>query len=334
MITSSIQQPSAKSAAPGALKAARDFVQDDLTAAYEHLKHVIDSSPGEIPGRLSALLSHHGKQIRSSLLLLFSRMGEEDCHQKARLGAAAVELLHTASLAHDDVIDEARMRRGTASAPERWGNKMAVLVGDYALARSIGLINETHNDDVIEEVIRTSCTLVAGEIAEFDFAREKNPTLDGYRKVIYGKTAILLECSCLSGAAFAHLPKPLIEAAAKVGAAFGMAFQMCDDLLDLGNTGDLDKPAHIDLQNGLLSLPALLEREINHDDLRDWLVRGADALLEHLRSTGVLVRARELIQAELSEAARQLAQFPESTARSHVTGIISDLQKQAEIAIS
>lgn len=333
MITSSYQQPLPGGDVSSAMETARLFVEDDLIAAVEHLERIVATSPGEIPVRLAALLGRQGKRVRSSLLLLFSRMGGRDVRKEAQLGAAAVELLHTASLAHDDVIDEARMRRGEASAPQRWGNKMAVLVGDYAFARSMELAITTGNPEVVRAINRASCELVAGEIAEFDFAREANPTLDGYRKVIYGKTAVLLEVCCLAGASFSQLSSSLIETAAALGATFGMAFQMCDDLLDLNVSGTLDKPAHLDLQNGLLSLPALLEREINGGDLREWLSREPQAMVEHLRSTGVLEHAWRLIQEELSQAVRYLEQFPECEARSHVANLIEDLRLRTRLAL-
>lgn len=302
-------------------------------AAVELLENVSDTAPGEIPGRLKALMGRHGKRVRSTLLLLFSRMGAAHAQEAARRGAASVELLHAASLAHDDVIDEARMRRGEPSAPERWGNKMAVLVGDYAFARSMELAIASGQAEVVRAINRASCELVAGEIAEFDFAKVENPTWAGYREVIYSKTAVLLEVCCQAGALFSGLTPAQIAAAAKVGGAFGMAFQMCDDLLDLDFTGTLDKPAHLDLQNGLLSLPSLLEREMNGGDLRDWLPKGPMELFSHLRDTGVLQRALELIQQELDLASTHLGFFPESPARTHVASLIDDLRSRTLFAM-
>lgn len=327
------QPPLAASMTSPALDAARQFVREDLDAAVGHLERMVASSPGEIPQRLRALMGRHGKRVRSTLLLLFARMGAVDAREAARLGAASVELLHTASLAHDDVIDEAQMRRGEPSAPERWGNKMAVLVGDYAFARSMELAIGGGNVEVVRAINHASCELVAGEIAEFDFAKVENPTWAGYREVIWRKTAVLLEVCCQAGALFSGLSEAQVKAAAAVGGAFGMAFQMCDDLLDLDFTGTLDKPAHIDLQNGLLSLPSLLEREMNGGDLRDWLPKGPMELFSHLRDTGVLQRALELIQQELDLATRHLESFPTGEARSHVASLIDDLRMRTLFAM-
>lgn len=327
------QPPQAASTTSPALDAARQFVREDLDAAVGHLERVVGSAPGEIPQRLQALMGRHGKRVRSTLLLLFARMGSVEAAEAARLGAASVELLHTASLAHDDVIDEAQMRRGEPSAPERWGNKMAVLVGDYAFARSMELAIGGGNVEVVRAINHASCELVAGEIAEFDFAKVENPTWNGYREVIWRKTAVLLEVCCQAGALFSGLSEAQVKAAAAVGGAFGMAFQMCDDLLDLDFTGTLDKPAHIDLQNGLLSLPSLLEREMNGGDLRDWLPKGPMELFAHLRDTGVLKRALELIQAELDLATAHLESFPVGEARTHVTSLIDDLRMRTLFAM-
>jgi heptaprenyl diphosphate synthase len=333
VITTPNQPPLAADTTSSALDAARAYVQTDLVAAVGHLEQVAGSAPGEIPQRLSALMGRHGKRVRSTLLLLFSRMGDVRAYESAQLGAAAVELLHTASLAHDDVIDEAEMRRGEPSAPSRWGNKMAVLVGDYAFARSMELAIASGNPEVVRAINHASCELVAGEIAEFDFAQVPDPTWAGYRQVIYSKTAVLLEVCCQAGSLFSGLSSEQVNAAKSVGGAFGMAFQMCDDLLDLDFSGTLDKPAHIDLQNGLLSLPSLLEREMNGGDLRDWLAKGPMELFAHLRDTGVLKRALELIQAELDIASRHLELFPVGDARTHVTSLIDDLRMRTLFAM-
>jgi heptaprenyl diphosphate synthase len=333
VITTQNQPPLAASSTSQALDDARAFVQADLVSAVGHLERISATAPGEIPQRLTALMGRHGKRVRSTLLLLFSRMGDLQAYESAQLGAASVELLHTASLAHDDVIDEAQMRRGEPSAPSRWGNKMAVLVGDYAFARSMELAIASGNPEVVRAINHASCELVAGEIAEFDFAHVPDPTWRGYREVIYSKTAVLLEVCCQAGALFSGLNPDQVKAAAAVGGAFGMAFQMCDDLLDLDFTGTLDKPAHLDLQNGLLSLPSLLEREMNGGDLREWLPKGPMELYAHLRDTGVLTRALELIQAELDIASRHLELFPVCDARTHVTSLIEDLRLRTRFAM-
>ena len=317
-----------------ALEAARALIREDLDASWELLTAQADDAPGELPGRLRWLSSRQGKRLRSTLLLLTSRLSERPNAKAARHSAAAIELLHVASLAHDDVIDESDLRRGAASAPSRWGNQMAVLVGDYAFARSMKLAIGTGLPDIIEAINNASCQLAAGEVAELDLARAQNPTWAAYREVIHLKTASLLEACCRSGALSAGLSSMLVDGAGRFGQKFGMAFQMCDDLLDLGGIPDLDKPVRTDLANGLANLPSLLRKELTGRSLADLANHSTLDLFGTLRDEGVLARASTLIGQELGAAARELAGLPDLPARDHLAGLLADLEERSSRALS
>ena len=317
-----------------ALEAARALIREDLDLSWDLLTAQADDAPGELPGRLRWLSSRQGKRLRSTLLLLTSRLSPRPNQQASRLSAAAIELLHVASLAHDDVIDESDLRRGAASAPSRWGNQMAVLVGDYAFARSMKLAIGTGLPDIIEAINHASCQLAAGEVAELDLARAERPTWEAYREVIHLKTASLLEACCRSGALSAGLPAMLVDGAGRFGQKFGMAFQMCDDLLDLGGVPDLDKPVRTDLANGLANLPSLLRQELTGRSLADLVHLSTLDLFGTLRAEGVLSRARDLIGEELGAAARELAGLPDEPARAHLAGLLADLDERSSRALS
>ena len=316
-----------------ALEAARALVREDLDLSWGLLSGQADNAPGELPARLGFLCARQGKRLRSTLLFLVSSMGAQRDFRSARLAAAAIELLHVASLAHDDVIDESELRRGEESAPRRWGNQMAVLVGDYAFARSMKLAIETRLPDLIEAINHASCHLAAGEVVELDLARSNQPDWSTYREVIHLKTASLLEACCRCGALAAGLASHLVDQAARFGQRFGMAFQMCDDLLDLGGIPDLDKPARTDLANGLVNLPSLLRQELTGRSIADLAHLPTPSLFETLRSEGVLKRAQELLETELAAAARELDGLPESTARDLILGLVQDLRDRSALAL-
>lgn len=308
-----------------ALEAARFEVREGLDASWELLERQAEGAPGELSGRLRGLFGKQGKRVRSTLLLLVAKLGGKVDDGVALHAAAAIELLHLASLAHDDVIDDSDLRRGEASAPSRWGNQMAVLVGDYAFARSMRLAIDTGSARVVDAINTTSCMLTAGEVAELDLSRSEHPTLEAYREVIHLKTASLLETCCICGAIAGGLDESATAAAGRFGRRFGMAFQMCDDLLDLGAVADLDKPARTDLVNGFVNLPTLLVREVAGEDLSELATLDTPTLLAHLRANGVLHRASELVESELSYASFELASLPDHPMRNHLASVLADL---------
>jgi len=311
------------------LEAARELIREDLERSWELLCLQSEAAPGELAERMRFLSARQGKRIRSTLVFLVARLSSQPDCQSARLAAAAIELLHVASLAHDDVIDDSDLRRGEASAPSRWGNQMAVLVGDYAFARSMKLAIDTKRTEIVETINTASCQLTAGEVAELDLSRSGSPTWNSYREVIHLKTASLLESCCRCGAVAAGLSSEQTEAAARFGYHFGMAFQMCDDLLDLGAVAGLDKPARTDLTNGLVNLPALLLRDLAGQELSDLAHHSTPELLSALEKAGVLGKAKSLLREELDAAQAQLDKLPELPARQHLSSLLDDLRVRA-----
>lgn len=311
------------------LEAARELIRDDLERSWDLLCLQSDTAPGELAERMRFLSARQGKRIRSTLVFLVARLSDQTDFVSARLSAAAIELLHVASLAHDDVIDDSDLRRGEASAPSRWGNQMAVLVGDYAFARSMRLAIDTKRPEIVETINQASCQLTAGEVAELDLSRNAAPTWDAYREVIHLKTASLLESCCRCGASAAGLDPEQTEAAARFGQRFGMAFQMCDDLLDLGAVPGLDKPARTDLSNGLVNLPALLLRDLAGRELSDLAHHSTPELLAALERAGVLGKARTLLRDELDSAQAELDQLPNLPARQHLSSLLEDLRARS-----
>lgn len=311
---------------------AREFVSKDLKSAEEEVAHVAENAPSqELQDRITAVTDRPGKRIRSTLMFLLGRTGGKNYSlESAARAAASVELVHTASLLHDDVIDDTEMRRGQKTAHERWGNRMAVLVGDYLLSSALQLVIEDEKKDLSLWISKATSKLVAGEVLEVDLTGKK-PTRAQYDKIIYGKTAALVESAAACGACLAGFDAKLIEECASMGKDFGMAFQIVDDLLDLGiGAGDLGKDPFADLDNGVMTLPMIMYREncsssevVAFDEL---LIRasGDDStdskaeLLALLISSGACNDAMNVAKKYIDHAVAVLEKLPECEAREHL----------------
>ena len=241
---------------------AREHVSAGLERVQAIMESVAQSAPGELSRNLQQLLTRRGKRVRSTFLLLLARTGIGDDATRAERAArvcAAIELIHLGSLIHDDIIDGSDLRRNEKTAHQRWGNRAAVLLGDFALSKAMELIWEDPDRRVPLSLCRASSALIRAEALEVERAGRLDLTLDEYREVIAGKTAALFEACGECGALLAGLGTDAAHRAAGLGRDFGLAFQIIDDLLDYGVGADgLDKRTFSDLQNGLLTLPLIL----------------------------------------------------------------------------
>jgi heptaprenyl diphosphate synthase len=204
------------------------------------------------------LIAAGGKRLRPLLALATATGGEHDATEDDLMGAVAVELVHLASLYHDDVIDEATIRRNVESVNSRFGNLVAIVAGDFLLARSAAIAAGL-GTTVAGLLADTLGRLCQGQVTEVRSSYQVDRSHDDYVATISGKTAALTATSCRIGALTAGLPGPEIEACTEFGRNFGMVFQIRDDILDITATdGQLQKPAGQDLAEGVYTLPALL----------------------------------------------------------------------------
>jgi heptaprenyl diphosphate synthase len=204
------------------------------------------------------LIAAGGKRLRPLLALATATAGNRDATQEDLLGGVAVELVHLASLYHDDVIDEATIRRNVESVNSRFGNLVAIVAGDYLLARSAA-IAASLGTEIAGLLADTLGRLCQGQVTEVRSAFQIGRTRDDYIASIGGKTAALTAASCRIGALTGGLPSGEVEACTAYGRNFGMVFQIRDDILDITATdGLLQKPAGQDLAEGVYTLPALL----------------------------------------------------------------------------
>lgn len=241
------------------LNQARDLVEDHLQLTEQVIMDVAKNAPAGIAERLESLFQRKGKRIRSTLLCLIAKSGEKqpDASRVAH-ACAGVELLHLASLVHDDIIDGTDIRRGQKTAHKEWGTQVAVLIGDYVLSQAMRCVINEESRDVPVALSDAADKLIAGEILELDHSGDMNLSFEKYDEIIDGKTAALIDAAARIGGVLAGFNKEQADLCAQMGSHFGIAFQIVDDLLDYGfGSKNLDKAKFTDLSNGLITLPLL-----------------------------------------------------------------------------
>jgi heptaprenyl diphosphate synthase len=211
-----------------------------------------------LDGVTTHLIAAGGKRLRPALTLAAATAGVRDASREDLLGGVSVELVHLASLYHDDVMDEATMRRNVSSVNARFGNLVAIVAGDFLLARSAEIAAGL-GTEIAGLLAATLGQLCQGQVAEVRAAFQVNRSPEEYTAAISGKTASLMATSCRIGALTAGLPRTEVEALTAYGRSFGMVFQVRDDILDvIGSEHELGKPAGQDLAEGIYTLPVLL----------------------------------------------------------------------------
>jgi len=235
-------------------------MESDLGRVEDELLRVVTAESDFLTDVASHLIRAGGKRVRpgfamASAAVLDSR-GTASTIDVIR-GACSVELVHIGSLYHDDVMDDATTRRSVKSVNSEWGNLRAILAGDYLLGRASELAAGLGTE--VAGLLATTITqLCEGQILELESAYDPTRTLEDYERSITGKTAALLGTACRIGALVAELPRPVVESLTEFGLAYGMAFQVVDDILDLIATDEqLGKPAGHDLVEGIYTLPVI-----------------------------------------------------------------------------
>jgi len=297
------------------------LVATDMHRVETLLCEQMDSPIGRIPEVGSHLLGAGGKRLRPLLAVLAARAAEANMEQAVAAGCAA-ELIHTATLFHDDVVDNGSVRRGRPAARMIYGNGVAVLVGDFCLARGLALVASTDSIAMVRSLAATVTEMAEGEVAQLEGAGDPDVTIAAYLRVVDRKTASLMAwCARMGGV----LPVGLDPALGRFGRALGRAFQIVDDILDCAtDESTTGKSGGRDLQEGKLTLPVLLACEADPDlrtRIRDALgeqgipAGEARAILASVRSAGGVERARRRALAFAEEAAAELVTLPASVYR-------------------
>jgi geranylgeranyl pyrophosphate synthase len=297
------------------------LIENELEAVEQALTDAAQSDHPLLGPMLGMVLPGGGKRVRPSLALLTGKLGNESWPAMLDM-AVGVELLHAASLVHDDVVDESALRRGDETLFTKVGNALAVLVGDYLFAQSASRCVATGNVRVIGLFAETLASMCQGQIEEASRTGRAHKVLtrDAYFQTIWGKTGSLFVLACQGAAILAGLEEQQIQAMRRYGDRLGLAFQVVDDILDfIGNERIMGKQVGSDLRQGTITLPVLC--------LKDRLPAaeyaaafGADspdydALVKMVRESGAIDDAYAEARRLITEAQQALTELPASAAR-------------------
>ena len=236
-------------------------IEKDLNDFVVLFNESLTHNDGLLGSALSHIRQRGGKRMRPILILLTAKNfgAVSNVTQNAAVG---LELLHTASLVHDDVVDESSERRGQASVNASYDNKVAVLVGDYILSTALLRVSLTDNQRIIQILAELGRTLAAGEILQLSNIQNQEFSEDVYYQIIKNKTAALFEVCSVIGALSANASEEAVRAAAKFGQNIGMIFQIRDDIFDYFDSKEIGKPTGNDMVEGKLTLPVIYA--LNH----------------------------------------------------------------------
>ena len=308
-----------------ALDTLQNLVKDDLLAVNHAIVDRMQSRVTMIPQLAGHLISSGGKRLRPVLTLLCSRLCGYQGTRHIPL-AACIEFIHTATLLHDDVVDDSSLRRGIESANAVWGNQASVLVGDFLFSRAFQIMVEDGSLRVLEILSAASAVIAEGEVQQLANSNDLRTTEQNCLAVITAKTAKLFAAACEVGAVVSDQPAKTVQSLAAFGLNFGISFQLVDDIIDYA-TPDPAIGKHVgdDFREGKVTLPVLLaysrgdnddrafwKRTIEKGELREGDLDCAINLMEkHEVLYDVRVRAREYV----STACKELDSFPDSPVR-------------------
>lgn len=298
-----------------------DPVQEGIQRVEERMLGQAEGLNSELSSALRFLIGAGGKRVRVAVTLLMGMMLKADTSKLITL-ASAIELLHTATLVHDDLIDGALLRRGTPTLNASWSPAATVLTGDYIFARAAKLAAETGSVPIITLFSETLAIIVNGEITQM-FGKRQLIDRKTYERRIYAKTASLFETACKSAAILSTRDRTVRENARIYGYQIGMAFQIVDDILDFtGEQEMVGKPVASDLRQGLITLPAILYHEHNpNQEVLKSVIRGESTeteikhLVDAIRNDGAIDASLQCAQQYVERGIQALAGFPDCIER-------------------
>ena len=312
------------------MKLAKEVIGKELELFEKHFKDAVKSRVSLLDRIMQYIVKRKGKQMRPMFVLLSAKLHGEITDASYR-AASLVELLHTATLVHDDVVDDALERRGMFSINALWKNKIAVLVGDYLLSKGLLLSLENKDFEILTVLSTAVKKMSEGELLQIEKTRNLNFDESIYYEIINGKTASLLSSSCAAGASSVTKDEIIIDKMKSFGEMVGMAFQIKDDLFDYGNIA-VGKPTGNDIKEKKLTLPLIhilqkvdnkLKNEIiyivknnNNDKLKVKFV------IDNVVKYGGIDYATQKMIEYRDKAIEILYTFPESPARSALEELV------------
>ena len=287
-------------------------IASELSQVDETISSELDSGVKMVRDVTGHILDAGGKRLRPSLVLLSGRACLYDCDDSHLIRVAAVaELIHMATLLHDDVIDDAESRRGRITANRFWGNQVSVLTGDYMLARAFSLLAADGDIAVMEALSRATVAMSEGEIRQIELCGDVEGLAKEYITIIAGKTAAFMSTCCRTGAICSRAPRGVEDSLGEYGLNIGLAFQITDDLLDLiGDPALIGKPVGGDIREGKVTLPVILAMDRAEPDSRtriEGILASGEATQEDVDFVRRMVEETGAIEATREAASEYIA---------------------------
>ena len=318
-------------------------IENDLQAVTTEILSITDKTfensseqDNGLETQLRHILTTPGKRIRPAVTLLASRLWGHFSKLQIRL-AASVELLHIATLVHDDTVDHADTRRGHHTASKLWGRNMAVILGDFLFASSARYVCDTNNFRIVKRFTETATELARGEHNEIYTSWQTDITLEAYKQRIYNKTASLFCTAAESGAILGEGDEKSAKHVRNYGYNIGMAYQVYDDLLDYKATSkQLGKPSGNDLNSGIITLPAIIASENGaKDEIFKFFNSTEEAksdllpiTIEAIIQTGALEKTNEVANNYIKAAVKSLDDIPSSEYRDSMMSLAEYVPKR------
>ena len=306
------------------IRAVKEYLGQDWLSVQERIASALESDISLLNSTNASILSQSGKQLRPMLALMFARACTGRATDAGIRYAAAAELLHNATLLHDDVADGSELRRGKPTVMSLMGPSVSVLVGDYWLVKAMELILQDSDTDTMAIRIfsKTLSDLAEGEMLQLQKAQSGDTDEKDYLRIIYNKTASLFEAACVSAAISAGVSEDVVKAARDYAVALGLAFQIKDDILDYSGTESVGKPLGVDILEQKITLP-LLGALNNVSGQKQAEVRGMvkdivgrpelrDDIVSFVKENGGLEYAKARLEEYVNEAVHALDILPDS----------------------
>lgn len=312
------------------IRAIKEYLGQDWLSVQERIASALESDISLLNSTNASILSQSGKQLRPMLALMFARACTGKATDAGIRYAAAAELLHNATLLHDDVADGSELRRGKPTVMSLMGPSVSVLVGDYWLVKAMELILQDSETDTtaIRIFSKTLSDLAEGEMLQLQKAQSGDTDEKDYLRIIYNKTASLFEAACVSAAISACVSEDVVKAARDYAVALGLAFQIKDDILDYSGTESVGKPLGVDILEQKITLP-LLGALNNVSGQKQAEVRGMvrdivgkpelrDDVVSFVKENGGLEYAKARLEEYVNEAVHALDILPDSREKEYL----------------
>lgn len=310
------------------------FLNTDLQLVEKELEAAIHADSTVLTEASLHLLKSGGKRIRPLFVMISAKFGHYDIHIVKHV-AATLELIHTASLVHDDVVDDADIRRGSATIKSKWDNRIAMYTGDYIFAQALEIMSHIDNPLAHQILSKTMVELCVGEIEQIKDKFNFEQNFRTYFRRIKRKTAILIAVSCQLGAIVAGVEEKFHKKLYKFGYYVGMSYQIIDDILDFtASEKQLGKPAGSDLLQGNITLPVLIAMQDSelktliqkvHEEISKEEMK---SIIKAIKASGVIEQSMNVSNRYLQKAFEELEGLPDNNARKALSQIAKTIGKR------